>query len=462
MNADVRSQSQIPSYESTNEVVSDSLVEAIENAIDADDLAEIKLLIDDLVPVDLALLIERLDKEHRPRLIHHIRDDFDPAVLTTLSSSTQQDVIDQLGLEAVALLLPKLDSDDAFNLIESLDQERQENILRIIPRENRHSFERIVNYPEDSAARMVQQEVVIVPSFWTVEAVIQFIQRAEKLPDEFYEVYVVNKKQEPTGKIPLKQLLRYRPSEKVTSIMDEDVKVIEAMSSQEEVAYLFRHYDLVSAPVVDQSGRIIGMITADDVVDLIDEESQREIMQLSGVSNVDFNMPILAATYKRIAGLMVTFINSFILGTIVYHFEHIIERRVALVALMPIVAGMSGASGTQVVAITVRALAMKMIRPNSLLKSVFKEVTVSFLNGLFFSAVLIVVLMLWYNDLVLGSILITAFIFNMTWSACMGVLLPVIIDRLGIDPAVGAGPVLSATTDVLGFLSILALANFFL
>ncbi len=441
------------------EVVSDAFVSQVRTALENKKNAALEDLMAPLVAADVALLLERLPNDDRHTLVDHLKDAFDPLILADLSQAIMMPVVRQLGIPYIAALLPELSSDDAFTLIEELDEKEQRELLSTIPRANRRSYEKISAYPEDSAARIMQQEVVIIPSFWTIGAVIQYIQRADTLPEEFYEVYVVNPRHEPVGRVSLNQLLRCKPDTSVDAIMEEDFHTVNTITNQEEVAYIFRHYDLVSAPVVDEGGRIIGMITADDVVDVIDEESQREIMQLTGVDNSEFNAPIFETSYHRVAGLTVTFINSFILVLVVYSFENIIAHNVMLVALMPIVAGMSGASGTQVFAITVRALSNKLIRPNNVVQTIWREVVVGCLNGLIFSVILMFILMLWHHDLMLGAILVTALIFNMTWAALGGVALPIIVDRLGLDPAISTGPVLTATTDVIGFVSLLALAK---
>jgi magnesium transporter len=443
-------------------IASEFFIDQIESLLDQGDYSRLESLISPLVPADLALLIERLDREHRPLLIDFIKDDFDPDLLNSLSPSLIKIVVDHIGIEHLATILQELDSDDAFEIIESLEPWQQKELLSYIPAKRRLSFEKIMSYPEDSAARIMQQEVVSVPSFWTVETIIQHIQHAENLPDHFYEVYVVNPKHEPVGFIPLNQLLRYNPSAKAEEVACHDQKLINATADQEEVAYLFRHYGWVSAPIVDELNRIVGMITVDDVVDIIDEEAQKSMNQLSGVSEEDFFAPLFVTSSRRMAGLLVTFLNSFVLVAIVHHFQFLISRRAELVALMPIVAGLSGASGTQVIGVTVRALATRALRVGNTMEVVWKEVFIGCMNAIVYSFILIGILMYWFNDPTLGFILTAALIFNMLWVAVWGVVLPILVDRLGLDPAVSAGPLLTATTDVMGFATLLGLATFFL
>ena len=459
---DFRSSDDTREQEIQGEVVSDALISSVQGALAENQPKKILQLIEPLVPADVAFLLERLHPENRQKLLHILHPKLEGDVLPHLSPAVLVSVVDIIGIPRLAVLLPELDSDDAFAILEELDEQQQQMLLRAIPKENRLSFEKLMTYPEDSAARILQQEVVIAPSFWTVGALVQYVQRAEGLPEEFYEIYVVNPKHEPIGKIPLNQLLRVKPQALVSEIMNPDIHALSATMKQEAVAYAFRHYDLVSAPVVDEANRIIGMITADDVVDVMDVEAQKEMKQLAGVENADINAPILLTSYHRMAGLLVTFVNSFILAIVVYHYEHLIEQRVALVGLMPIVAGLSGAMGTQVIAVTVRSLSNKMISSANTWRIIGKEAAIGSINGLFFSVVLMIILMFWYEDWSLGLILIGALIFNMTWAAFSGVALPIMVDRLGLDPAVSTGPVLTAITDVIGFVSLLALASVFL
>lgn len=453
---------EILAQEEQQGVISDDFISSIKAALRKNRRAQVNKLIAPLLPADVGHLIERLSPELRQHFFQYIKQDFDPEVLLNVSPAVLGSMVELIGISRLAVLLPELDSDDAFAILEELDEQQQQALLAVVPKENRMSFEKLMTYPEDSAARISQQEVVIVPSFWTVAAVINYIQRSDALPEEFYEIYVVNPKHAPIGKVSLNQLIRFKPDKIVQDIMETEVQVINAFMKQDDVAYAFRHYDLVSAPVVDEADRIIGMITADDVIDVIDEEAQKEIMQLSGVDNSDVNAPILITSYHRMAGLLVTFVNSFILAVIVYHYEALIAEKVALVALMPIVAGMSGASGTQVIAVTVRSIATKMMSPANTWRTVLKEATVGCINGCVFALVLMLILMLWYADWALGLILMIALIFNMTWAAITGVTLPLLVDRLGLDPAISSGPMLTATTDVIGFITLLALASMFL
>jgi len=454
-------QNLLPAEDSQEEVY-DRLIIAIKEALHEDNEGVIQEIVAPLPPEDLAYLVERLTPDLRRQLFRAIKKNFDPEVLSYFTAPVLSSIVEELGIPQLALLLPRLESDDAFAVFEELGEDQQQALLSAIPKENRLRFEKLLTYPEDSAARIMQQEVVIVPAFWTVDAIVKYIQRSDTLPDEFYEIYVVNPKHMPVGKVSLNRLLRLKPNAIIADVMETEIRVLSAEEKQEEVSYLFRHYSLISAPVVDEDHRIIGMITADDVVDIMDEESQREIMQLAGVDNSYINAPVLKTSYHRMAGLLISFVNSFILMAIVYHYMDLIGKHVALVGLIPIVSGMSGASGTQVIAVTVRSLANRMISRTNTWRTIFKEAAIGSINGVCFSLALLIILMLWYSDWMLGVILVIALIFNMTWAALSGAILPIMVDRWGLDPAISTGPVLTALTDLLGFISLLALAKVFL
>ncbi len=440
-------------------VISDDFLADIREALADQDAEHISQLTSMLVPADLGLLFDRLSNENRIKLFGYIEKTFDPELLANLSPSTFKSLVAHISIKRLASLLPELDSDDAFYIFEELDEQQQRRLLKTIPAENRANFEKILTYPEDSAARIMQQEVVIAPSFWTIEALIRFVQESENVPENFYEIYVVNPRHQPIGRVSVNQLIRHGGQKKLADIMNDDVRAIPASENQEEVAYAFRHYDLVSAPVVDEANRIIGMITSDDVVDVIDEEAQKEITQITGINNSDLSAPVLLMSYHRMAGLMVTFINSFLVIFVLSHFEGVIKAKAGLAALLPIVSGMSGASGTQIIALTVRALATKMLSPANTFKTVTRELLISSINGIVFSLILMAFIVVWYDDLFMGLVLIVSLTFTMLWAAFSGVVLPIVVDRLGLDPAINTGPLLSALTDVIGFLSVLALAT---
>lgn len=323
-------------------------------------------------------------------------------------------------------------------------------------------LEEVLTYPEYSAARLMQREIVCVPPFWTVAETMHYLTKEKNLPEKFYDLFVVDPKHTPIGGIPLSLLLRQPSSTKVADIMMADIKRIPALMDQEEVALLFRKYGLVSAPVIDEGGRIVGMITVDDVVDVIEEEAEEDIMLLSRVTESDFYEPLLSTSYSRIRWLVISLISTLLAATVISQFQHTIEKLVALAVLMPINAAMSGNAGMQVVTVTVRALATRELGGANMSRAIWKEILVGLINGIVFGALVGSIAAFWFADPALGIVLGGALIFNMIWAAAWGVALPILIDKMGMDPALSAGPFLTTTTDLLGFAIFLGLARFFL
>lgn len=442
--------------------VSQETIRAIEEALEEEREQDVAQLIEPLHAADVAVVIEYLSPTLRHNLIEHLRAHFDPEVLAYLNEIVREEVIEQLGIPAIAEAISKLESDDALALIEYLEEDQRKEILKAIPIGERVILEEVLTYPEDSAARLMQREIVCVPSFWTVAETMEYMAEDEHLPEKFYDIFVVDPKHVPMGGVPLSHLLRQPPSTKMRNIMRADIKRIPALMDQEEVALLFRRYGLVSAPVVDEGGRIIGMITVDDVVDVIEEEAEKDIMLLSRVTESDFYEPLLSTSYSRIRWLFITFLNTLLAATVISQFQGTIEKMVALAVLMPIAAAMSGNAGMQVVTVTVRAIATRELGVTNMNRAIWKEVFVGFINGVVFGGVMGSIAAFWFSDPALGMVLGTALILNMVWAAVGGVVMPIIIDKMGMDPAISAGPFLTTTTDLLGFATFLGLASLFL
>ncbi len=442
--------------------ISPELTEAVYAALHAKNKKKLKTLVKDLDPADLSILIQDFSTAEREDFFHMVESTFNFDVILELSDHTRHEVIKFIGIQQLAKRLPELDSDDAFCLIDELTPEQQEEILATIPAAARASYEKVSSYPEHSAARLMQQELVAVPSFWKVGDALKHIQVSNSIPDEFYEIYVVNPKHKVLGSVQLSKIIRYPASTSLKDVMEREVKAIPATMDQEEVAYVFRKYHLVSAPVEDDSGRIIGMITSDDVVDVIEEEAEKDILQLAGVSETDFTAPFLVTSSRRIGWLVISLVNALLAAFVIDHYKATIENKGSLAALMTIVAAMGSATGTQVVAVTVRAYASRVFNTVNPWKTLWKETAIGAANSVFFSIILSLIVLFWFADIKMALILPSALIFNMCWASAGGVLFPVLISRLGLDPAVSAGPLLGATSDVLAFASFLGLASLFL
>lgn len=461
---DERSEYTPPLEEHEDDVlgVSQETIRALEAALEEHHFDRVREIMADLHAADIAVVISYLLPEVREDLVDLLRPQFNAEILNYLDESLRIEVADRIGMRELANALRDLESDDALEIIEGLEEHQQIAVLKGIPAGERVILEEVLTYPEDSAARLMQREIVCVPSFWTVSQTIEFIAKEEDFPDTFYEVFVVDPKHIPVGTVPLGQLFRHPKKSKIAEIMDRDVKRIPATMDQSEVAILFRKYGMVAAPVVDEADRIIGMITVDDVVDVIDEEAEREILHLSRLTETDFYSPVFETSYSRIRWLLFTMINTILAATVISQFEDTIQNMVALAILMPITAAMGGNSGMQVITVTVRALATKELGSTNMWRVINKEMLVGLLNGVICGVLLGSLAGAWFHELPLGVVLASAMIFNMLWAACAGTILPILIDHMGWDPAISAGPLLTTTTDIFGFAVFLGLAKLFL
>ncbi len=442
--------------------VSEGLLAQIVEAIQQNDVARVEKLTDSLHAADIANLISKFDPEERRTYLQQTKHRLDPEILTFIEDPIKEEVLEIVGMKGVAQAVTSLESDDAIHLIEDLDQKQQRAVLRQVPAQERAMLEEALAYPEDSAGRMMQRQLVCVPVFWSVKEVIDFIRETQDLPENFYDIYVVDPRHHPIGVISCDRILRYSPTTSVGEIMNSDLKTVPVEMDQEEVALLFSHYALLTVPVIDHAGRIVGMITVDDIVDVIEEEAEEDIMHLAGVRESDFHAPIVQTSYWRSRWLMVTLMSTLIASSVISQFQESIEEKVALSFLMIIVAAMGGNSGMQTVTVTVRALATRELLSANTWKAIAKEMLVGLMNGSIFAITLSSVVYFWLHDLALSLILGISIMCIMLWSGVAGVCMPIIVQRLGMDPAISAGPMLTTTTDIIGFAIFLGLATYFL
>lgn len=441
---------------------SSELIEDISRALDHNDFPEVGRLTEGLHAADMADLIMRLSPEAREKFIIVFKGSITPETLAEIDDSIRKDVLEILSTKEIAAAVSELESDDALDLISDLEEAQQQEVLRAISADERAILEEVLTYPEDSAGRLMQHEIVCVPPFWTVGETIAFVRDTYGLPDTFYTIYVVDSRYQPLGEIYLSALLRHRLDTIVSEIMQKTQKVVSVAQDQGEVADLFRHYNLVSAPVVDSSGRIVGMITLDDVFEVVEEEAEKDLLNLAKVHESDFRGPVATIAYWRIRWLLITLVNTLIASFVISRFQESIHQISALSFLMTINAAMGGNAGMQVVTIIIRALGTHSLRESETWKAVGKEVSVGLITGGFFSLLLGGIAALWVHDMRLGIILSLALLANMLWAAFAGTILPIVIHRFGLDPAVSAGPLLTTTTDVLGYAIFLGLATLFL
>ncbi|MCH6587751.1 MAG: magnesium transporter [Proteobacteria bacterium] len=442
--------------------LSAELIHGVEDALEAGRDEAALALTAELHEADLADLLESLTHDERRQLIEVLGEAFYPEVLPYIDAAVREEVIDQLGPERLARLLSALDSDDAVEVFEDLDEEFQHRILTALPQAYRHILEESLSYPEDSAGRIMQREVVVIPSAWTLGETIDYMRAAEDLPDDFYDLYIVNPKHHPIGFIPLSRALRTRRPVRLTEIMETDMKVIPLTMDQEEVAYLFQQYGLVSAPVVDEAGRLVGVITVDDVVHVIHEEAEEDIMKLAGVQEPDLYSAFLDTARARFPWLVVNLMTAIVASIVIGLFEATIERIVALAVLMPIVASMGGNAGTQTLTVAVRALAMKDLTEANTRRFIGKELLIGAANGVLFAVLAGLVAWLWFSSPAIGLVIAAAMVVNMVVAGLAGTLIPIGLERMGVDPAIASSVFVTTVTDVVGFLAFLGLAAAFL
>ena len=382
---------------------SEELLENVSAALAEGDIPQVEALIEDLHPADVADLIEHLEPEERQLFVEITRHVIEAETISHLDETVRDEVVEQLGPQALAEVVAELDTDDAVELLEDLEPEQQEQVLQSVPVEERVLLQQSLTFPEDSAGRLMQRELVAIPAHWTVGETIDFLRSEKELPDDFYDLFVVDETHKPVGSVPLSRVLRSPRATRLSELMETELRLVPADMDQEAVAYLFRQYALVSAPVVDEAGRLIGVVTVDDVVRVIDEEAEEDLMKIVGASDTDFHAPPHIIAWQRVRWLVVTLINTMIAATVISQFQETIQHTVALAVLMPIVAAMGGNAGVQVITVTVRALATRDITPQSnLLRIVGKELIVGFLNALVFAAILGVVAAWWFGHVELG------------------------------------------------------------
>ena len=411
---------------------------------------------------DIADLILILRPDDRYRFLTAAKFFLNADTLAELDDSIRDNVLDILGLNVIAAAVTDLDTDDAVELIEDLTVEEQRQVLQAIPAGERAMLEEAMTYPLDSAGRMMQRDIVSVPPFWTVGETLSFIRETEGVTNKYYDIYVVGNKHKLIGKVPLGILLKHSADIVLSTIMVTDLHPIPVATDQEKVAHIFQHYALVSAPVIDSIGHIVGMITVDDVVHVIHEEAEEDIMHLANVRESDFYVPVVTTAYWRMRWLVVTLLTSLMASIVIAQFQGAIQQMTALAFFMPIGAAMGGAAGMQVVTIVVRALATQALRQGHTWRAIRKEVSVSLIVGGSFALVAGLIVGFWMHNIKLAWVLSLGIFFNMLWAAFAGTLVPIVLDHFDLDPAVSAGPILMTTTDILGFAIFLGLATLIL
>jgi magnesium transporter len=432
-------------------------VRAVREALDAGDDGAVYDLVEPLHPADLADLIELLERHERAVLAAAITDLMGSEVIAELNDFVREEMMEALPADAVAAIAEQLDTDDAVQLIEDLDEEDRQAILAELDDEDRVAIESALAYPEETAGRLMSREFVAVPEHMTVGDLIDYLRNETDLASDFFEVFVVDHKHHPVGTCALSWILTTPRGIALTDVMQRDQTLIPVMLDQEEVALMFQKYALISAAVVDESGRLVGQMTVDDVVHIISEEAQEDAMLLSGAGEGDINEPIREAYSARVRWLVANLGTAVVASTIIALFGAAIEQLVALAVLMPIVASIGGNAGTQTMAVTVRAIAMNQLTEANTGRILWREFRVAFLMGVTIAILIGAAVSLLFTPM-LGGVIAAAMIINIIIAGLAGVLVPVVFERFDIDPAVASSVFVTMITDSMGFFAFLGLA----
>lgn len=435
-------------------------IEKVSTAIAEMDVGTLRQDLAGLHEADLGDLIEALDAEERPQLIELLGRDFDFTALTELDETMRVQILQALKPWTVAQGIRDLDSDDAVYILEDLEEDEKADILQHIPAPERVALQRSLDYPEESAGRRMQTEFIAVPPFWTVGRTIDYLRDTTDLPETFYEVFVVDPAYRLVGAVSLDRLLRTRRPTLLTAVKNEQRHVVKANDDQEDVARMFEHYNLVSAPVVDDAGRLVGVITIDDVVDVIQEEADEDLRAMAGVgSDEELSDTVPYTARGRLPWLVINLGTAFLSAFIIGLFSDTIEKMVALAILMPIVASMGGNAANQTMTVAVRALATKDLGSHNARRVVTREVLVGLLNGALLAVLLGLIAAAWFGNLQLGGVIGAALVVNMLAAGLFGILVPLTIQRLKLDPAVASGVFVTTVTDSVGFFTFLGFAS---
>ena len=434
-------------------------VDRVLDAVDAGDDESARELVEPLHPADVADLIELAARDERDGLVKALAGIVDADVLAEMNEHVRETLLDALGPEEVAKIAGELETDDAVAILEDLEKHEQQAVLRAMEPDDRAAVEEALTYPEESAGRLMQRDLIAVPEHWKIGQVIDYLRSTEELPTDFWEIFVVSTTHHPVGTCKLSTILRAPRTTPVTEVMLREQTLIPVDMDQEDVALRFQKYALVSAAVIDGEGRLVGMITVDDIVHIIQEEASEDALLLSGVGEGDINEPVGESYKSRVRWLVANLLTALVGASVIRHFEGAIERLAVLAVLMPIVAGVGGNAGTQTLAVTVRAIATNQLTGSNRWRAVGREIRVALLNGLTVALLIGVGVALVLQSTPLGVVIACAMLINIIVAGFAGVLVPLALERAGADPAVASSVFVTMTTDSMGFLAVLGLAT---
>ncbi len=435
------------------------LFDQVLDAVEAKDAAALDALLNPLHAADIADLLEQIDTRDRKALLFLWKGGIDGEILSELDDNLREEIIQSLGPVELAEAMRDLETDDVVDLVEDLDEDQQEAVLGALPALDRVAVEKALTYPEESAGRLMQVQVVRAPEHWTVGQAIDYLRSDIVLPDQFYHVILVDPRMFPVAYVTLGRLLSSRRDTKLRAITEDSFRTFHVEDDEGSVAYAFNQYHLISAPVVDDSERLVGVITIDDAMIVLDEEHEEDILRLAGVGEGTLSDTVLETTRQRLPWLAVNLATAILASLVISLFEKTISGLVALAVLMPIVASMGGNAGTQSLTVAVRAITTRDLSVSNLWRVVRREAAVGLINGAVFAAVMGIVGLVWFGSPMLGVVIAAAMVINLLVAGLAGIAIPVVLDRYGIDPALASGTFVTTVTDVVGFFAFLGLAS---
>ncbi|MDC0902977.1 magnesium transporter [Pelagibacteraceae bacterium] len=427
--------------------------------IQLNDVQFVNQTLKDLHESDVANLIENLSDETRTKLIEIEAFNIDPDIFIELNESIQSEVLQLLSIDSIINIIKRLESDDSIQILENLEKSKKDSVLNKLPPKDKFLLEEGLSYPEDSAARIMQREFTAVPSNWSVGQTIDYVRENKDLPKEFLEIFIVDNDFKPVGTVPSSRVLRSSRESTMNSIMSEMPVLIPVNMDKEEVGHTFENYSLVSAGVINKDNKLVGMITADDVVTVVQEEAEEDVLRLAGVGDEEITDSVIIKTKRRFNWLLLNLFTALLATWVISNFGASIEQMVALAFLMPIVASMGGNAGMQTLAVTIRAIATKELSSSNFNRVVGKEFVIGVLNGIIFAIITAIIVQLWFKEINLSLLIGVSMILNMIVAGLFGILVPVSLKKMNIDPALASSVFVTTITDVIGFLSFLGLGS---
>ncbi|MGB1705805.1 MAG: magnesium transporter, partial [Paracoccaceae bacterium] len=423
------------------------------------DLTEV---LEPLHPADIADIIEQLNTTDRARFIRLYDTEFYGDILSEIDEHIREEVISELNPDVLAEAVRDLESDDVVDIVEDLEEEQKETILDALEEGDRVAVQSLLSYPEQSAGRLMQREVVMAPEHWSVGMAIDFLRNDANLPEQFYHIVLVDPRLHPVGNVSLGKLMSSKRSVLLREIIEDVFQVIPADQDEADVAYAFNQYHLISAPVVDMENRVVGVITIDDAMVVLDEELEEDIMLLAGIGDSSVSDTIIETVRGRLPWLAVNLVTAILASIVIAQFEATIAQFVALAILMPIIASMGGNAATQSLTVAVRAIATKDISSTNIGRVIRREVGVGILTGLIFAVSMGLIGVFWFGTAMLGVVIAISMLINLVVANLAGTTIPVILEKLGIDPALASGAFVTTVTDVVGFFAFLSIAGILL